>query len=113
MRTFHISLHGSKLQDSVDPLPCEIMYLQYDNVQVTYVRVFLLCRVRGAGCGVWGIDCGVRSVDCGVRGVDYGVRDMTCKMRGLSPGYESIFIKYYIYDHILWSIHYLTDKLTG
>ena len=26
---------------------------------------------------------------------------------------EDILIKYYIYDHILWSIHYLTDKLTG
>ena len=62
----------------------------------------------------------LRGAGCGVRGVDCGVRDMTCRMRGYIPGYEKktenkedIFIKCYIYDHILWSNHYLTDKLTG
>ena len=55
---------------------------------------------------------------CGVRGVDCGMRDMTCRMRGKFSGTKKtenkdIFIKCYIYDHILWPIHYLTDKLTG
>ena len=66
--------------------------------------------MQGAVCGALFPGCGVLIAVCELLIAGCG---------GKIPGTKKtenkvdIFIKCYSYDHNLWSIHYLTDKLMG
>ena len=66
-----------------------------------------------------GVDCGVGMLfaGCGalIAGCEICLAGCGGKFSGTkkTENKENIFRKCYIYYHIIWSIHYLTDKLTG
>ena len=68
------------------------------------------CKALTAECGALIAGCGALIAGCEIRLAGCGGESLGTKQ---TENKEDIFIKCFIYHHILWSIHYLTDKLTG